>query len=148
MKFYPLPQSKLSNIQKILATADAELVSQRGTSVEHVMSSVEKGYNNRTVGVYVDDLEDPKHCLILALVPGFYVEGLMVVVLLIYSVPEERGNKEALDTMHLTIENYAKIHGAETILGSSWVYKGSRGIDSMWQSRGYEKQEVAYVKLL
>jgi hypothetical protein len=148
MKIYPLPQAKLPNIQKLLEKADSELVSQKGTTVEHVMASVERGYGNRTVGVYVDDVDNPLHCLVLALVPGFYVEGLMVVVLLIYSMPEERGNKEALDALHLTIENYAKIHGAETILGSSWIYRGSRGIDAMWKARGYEAQEIAYVKLL
>lgn len=148
MRLYPLPHSKLANARPIFAQAHSELTMQPKATLDQAMSSVEKGYENRTVAVYVDDIEKPKHCLALALVPGFLVEGLMVVVLLIYSTPEERGNKEALDALHFTLENYARIHGAETIIGSSWKYKGSRGIDAMWKSRGYEEQEVTYVKLL
>jgi hypothetical protein len=68
--------------------------------------------------------------------------------MLIYSVPEERGNQEALDAMHLTIDTYAAIHGAEAIMGSSWKFRGSRSIDNMWLGRGYEVQEATYVKLL
>lgn len=148
MKLFPLPHTQLENVRPIFTKAHVELTMQPKATIQQAMFSVERGYENRTVAIYVDNIDAPKHCLALALVPGFLVEGFMVVVLLIYSVPEERGNKEALDAMHLTLENYAKIHGAETIIGSSWKYKGSRGIDAMWKSRGYEQQEVTYVKLL
>lgn len=148
MRLYPLPHSKLENARAIFTKAHGELKTQPKATIEQAMASVAKGYENRTVAVYVDDIENPKHCLAVALVPGFLVEGLMVVCLLIYSVPEERGKTEPLDALHLTLENYARIHGAETILGSSWIYRGSRGIDAMWKDRGFEPQETTYVKLL
>jgi hypothetical protein len=148
MRLYPVAHSQIDKVKPLFAQAHSEMITQPRNTLEQALRSLEQGYENRTVAVYVDNLDSPKHCVALALVPGFMVEGLMVVVLLIYSIPEERGLKEVLDSQHMTIDNYAKIHGASTIIGSSWEYKGSRGIAAMWKSRGYEKQEVTYVKLL
>jgi hypothetical protein len=148
MNLIPVPHSQIDKVKPLFAQAHSEMVTQPRNTLEQALRSLEKGYENRTVAVYVDNLENPKHCVALALVPGFMVEGLMVVVLLIYSIPEERGQKEVLNAQHTIIDNYAKIHGASTVIGSSWEYRGSRGIASMWKSYGYEKQEVTYVKLL
>ena len=147
-KLYPVPESLLDNIEPLFTTAHSEMVMQPKATVKQAMASVKNGYANRTLGVYVDSVTNPKHCLVLAHVPGVLIEGVMVVVMLIYSTPEERGRKDILDAMHLTIDSYARLHGAETIIGSSWKFRGSRGIDAMWKSRGYEEQEVTYVKLL
>jgi hypothetical protein len=146
-KLYPVPQSKLYIVKDLLTKAKDELKNDRA-DVDESLAAVENGYTNKRMGVYVDDLVSPKHCLILALMPGLATKGMLVTVLLIYSVPEERGRADIIDAMMFTIDNYATLNGATDILGSSWKYKGARGIDSLWLSRGYEIQETVYVKTL
>jgi len=148
MKLEPLPLNQLAKVEQVFIKAHAEHTLQHKATVEQAMRSMAVGYERRNTSIYMDDFDSPKHCLVLCHVPGVLVEGLMVIVMLIYTVPEERGNKESLNLLHQTIENYARIHGAETIIGSSWEYKGSRGIGPMWEAQGYEKQEITYVKLL
>ena len=102
---------------------------------------VEGGY----LKVLTDNLEDPKHCLILSCLPGMVHSGFLCIVNLIYSLPQHR-NQKMVDEMHAIIDDFAKAHKCEQILGSAWKYRGSRGIDSMWLGKGYEIQEVVYVK--
>ena len=147
-KLLPVPESLVDNVELLFHQAHAEMVMPAKATVKQAMASMRQGYANKTLGIYVDHVVNPKHCLVLAHVPGVLMEGKMVVVLLIYSTPEERGRKDILDAMHLTIDNYARLNGAETIIGSSWIYRGSRGIDAMWKSRGYEPQETIYHKSL
>lgn len=97
--------------------------------------------------VFTDDLKDPKHCVVVSHMPGMVHSGFICAVNVIYSLPQYR-TQASLDAMHSVIEDYARSNNCEHIFGSAWKYKGSRGIDSMWIGKGYEKQEVVYVKNL
>lgn len=148
MRLYPLPQSKLENIRPILEASRVELnMTERG-DVEVGLERIEAGYIGQYMGVYVDNIENPKHCTVIANWPGIVTRDSIAAVILIYSVPEERGNKEALAALLTTVENFARYHGAGCILGSSWQFRGARPIDVMWLANGYELQETTYVKIL
>lgn len=147
-RLYPLPQSKLENLRSLFEQAQKEMnLAERG-DVQAGLERIDAGYISRSMAVYVDDVEKPSHCIVLATWPGIVTKGLLVAVILIYSLPEARGNTEAINVMMSTIENFAKLNGAECILGSSWKYLGARPIDSLWTSHGYVEQETTYVKLL
>lgn len=148
MKFYPVPESKLDKVFPLIDKAYSELEMPPRASLEHAKRSVTAGYSNKMIAAYVDNLNAPKHLLVLSTAPGILFEGLITFVHLIYSIPEERGHEDVLSAMHLTIENYARFKRAGTIIGSSWVYGNSRPIDSMWKSRGYSRQENVYSKAL
>lgn len=147
-RLYPLPQSKLESIRPLLACAQEEMNLKERGDIQVCFERIEAGYVSRSMAVYVDNVEDPKHCLILATWPGIVTKGLLVAVILIYSMPNFRGDQEIVSTMMRTIENFAQIHGADSILGSSWKYLGARPIDSLWTSHGYVEQETTYVKIL
>ena len=98
-RLYPLPESKLDNIRPLFDKMDAEMVTPKLANVDHVMRSVRAGYDSRTLSVFVDDVQEPKHGVMLTTVPSIWMEGLSVAVLWIYSTPEERGDKEKLDAM-------------------------------------------------
>ena len=146
-KLYPLPHSKLANIRGIFTMAKEELRNDRA-DIDEVLAAIDCGYDSRRMAVYVDDINSPNHCLVLALMPGIATKGMLVTVLLIYSKPEGRTNPDIVPAMMNTINNYATFNGAKAILGSAWKYKGARGIDSLWLANGYEIQETVYVKTL
>ena len=148
MTLKPLPFSLLHKANAIIGKAYSELTMPPQYTLERGLETLREGYAYKTVAVYLDDFQDPKHCLSLMLLPqGTLFAGPLVVCMLIYSTPEER-TPENLDQLHLTLDSYAKIHKAGAISGSSWEYKDSRGIAPMWKARGYEKQETTYVKFL
>jgi len=145
-RLYPLPESKLDNIRPLFDEAHSEMEAPKLANVDQVMRSVHAGYEGRTLALYVDDINSPKHGVMLTTVPSILMEGLSVIVLWIYSTPEERGNKEKLDVMHTLIDTFAQVNMAGSVIGSSWVYGGSRGIDKMWEAYGYQRQENTYIK--
>jgi hypothetical protein len=147
-RLYPVPQGKLGCLEKLLETARKEMKVEKRSDVSYILARVEDGYSSRSMAAYVDSLESPSHCLILATWPGIITKGVIATVVLIYSLPEVRGNKEVLKTLMSTIENYARLSGADTILGSAWKYGCESPIDSLWKKYKYVEQETTYVKLL
>ncbi len=149
-RLYPVPQSQLSCVEKLLETARQESgpKMQKRMDVKYTLARVEDGYDSRRMAVYVDSLENPNHCLILAHWPGIMTKEDLVAVLLIYSSPEHRGNPEAVKTLLDTIESYAKISGADAVVGGAWLYDYDVNIESLWKSRGYVDQEKVFVKML
>jgi hypothetical protein len=145
-RFYPVPESKIDNVIPLLTEAHGEMDLPKRATLEQARRSLLVGYSNKVLAAYVDDINAPKHLIILSITPGVMFEGLIAFVHLVYSVPEERGKREVLDAMHTTIDNYARFHNAGSIIGSSWVYGNSRPIDLMWTSRGYVCQENVYYK--
>jgi len=147
-RLYPLTESKIDNISEIVRSAHAELKLGSRATVKSSLDSVKAGYASRSMAVYVDSVEQPKHCLVLATMPGIATDGLLVAVILIYSLPEHRADPSVTKAMMETIENYSKLNGASCILGSSWKFGGTKGIDALWKANGYVPQETVYVKLL
>ncbi len=146
-RLYPVPQSQLGVLAKLLESARKEMKMEKRSDVGYTLARVEDGYSTRSMAAYVDSLESPKHCLILATWPGIVTSGMVAVVVLIYSLPQER-SPETAKVMMQTVENFARLNGANSILGSSWLYGCDKPIDSLWKSNGYVEQETTYVKLL
>lgn len=147
-RLYPVPQSKLNCIESLCRSATREMGMSKLTDVAYSLARLEEGYNARVLAAYVDDLESPKHCLVMSQYQGITVKGIVAAVRLIYSLPEHRGDREVIKVIMETIESYARIHGAVTVSGSSWKLTGNLHIDELWKSFGYEEQEIIYTKKL
>jgi hypothetical protein len=145
-RLYPVPESKLSVVEALIEQAFSETPQQPRATLRRAKEQLRNGYGSHTMAAYVDNLSSAKHCLILMHVPGFLTEGTTVVTLLVYSVPEERGPLEYVNTFHRTIDNFVFAKGANTSLGSSRLLDKSRGIESFWKAGGYKEQETTFVK--
>ena len=104
----------------------------------------DRAYNGNYLRIFTDNVDDPKHCLVVAHYPGFVHSGFICVVQVIYSKPRHR-NQISLNQMRALYREYAKKNNCEYIIGSAWKYKGARGIDSIWIDDGFEPQETVYV---
>lgn len=97
--------------------------------------------------IFTDDFDNPKHCLIISFCPGMIHSGMLAIINMIYSSPQER-NQITLKAMLDISYNFADTNKCDAIIGSAWKYKGARGIDSMWINEGFEHQETVYIKYL
>lgn len=147
-RFYPVPESKIDKIFPFLEMFLSEMEVPKLMTLDHIKKTIVNMYSSKLMAAYVDDFNKPKHVLLLSTVPALFTEGLVTTVHLIYSLPEDRGNRDIVKAMHTTIDNYAKFTKAGKIVAGSWVFRGSRGIDPFWKRYGYEIQEKVYTKEL
>lgn len=143
-----LPQEKISILRKIFEDRVNESNIEHRTSVEGLLLKLERGYTNLTMAAYVDDIENPKCCLVMSLFLGLVTDDHYANIALIYLTPELRGSVSYGKLLLETAEAYAKYHQAQTLMGTSWLYKGSKGIDWFWKKNGFQPQENIYVKHL
>lgn len=143
----PLRKEQFPCLTEIFKQRIIESNLQDRTTIEDLFRNLSLGYDSRTMGAYVDDVEKPNHCLIMSHFPGVVVNGIMAYISLIYSTPEHRSTENAAVLLR-TAENYARLNGASMLLGSSWVYRGSQDTGLFWVHNGFEVQETAYIKHL
>ncbi len=148
MNMVPVPLSRLSVLEPFMEKMLVEANLKGRATMESLKAGMLAGYQMRNRDAYVDSLENPKHCLVFSRNPGFVTNEDLVIVLLIYSMEEERGRPDIIEGFMRQIDSYAEFWSANAVLASSWVYLGSRGIDVFWKSHGYELQERVYTKLL
>lgn len=148
MKLLPLPEDKFDCLLPALQARVAEANLQQRTSAETILKTLRATYATRCAGAYVDSFENPRHVLIMTHFPGADVLGLQAFISFLYVAPEVRGNKDNLDDMFAAAANYAKLNGADILMGSSWIYRGAKASDLLWRSAGFEPQETVYVKHL
>lgn len=148
MKMFPVPQSGLEALVPFFEPIVSEMNLTDRINVREWMEMLGRGYITKTTDVYVDSIQNPQHCLVLCRNFGGVDRGIITVVRLIYSKPEVRSDADAVAVMMKTIHAYAEIHDSNIILASSWKFKGSRPIDSLWIGNGFEVQETTYVKML
>lgn len=115
---------------------------------DYVLKRVKDLYSIRSAGAYVDDFRNPKHCLIMTHFPSMLIDDITASISLIYTRPEFRGNPEDVEVLYSTAENYARLNGAKTITGSSWLLGGGKRDDKPWNEREYALQSVSYIKML
>jgi hypothetical protein len=144
----PLPQSKLRNIAPLIEAFIRESSCSDRTSVEHCLERLAQGYLCQNMDAYVDDPDAPRKVIIFGRYPGLAVKEELICINFVYAVEEDRLKPETVAAFREVIEKYAEAHPRDSILASSWVYRGSRGIDAFWRHLGFEKQEVIYVKRL
>jgi len=144
----PVPQSLLEIVKPIVQLRVVESKLEKRTSVDSIHEKLVTGYKNHDKAVYVDSLEDPKHCLIVGLYDAILTDERTVGVHLIWSHPDVRGDVAYVRLMMETAVFYARAHEAVALLGSSWVYDGSEATDEIWKRFGYVPQANLLVKLL
>lgn len=147
-RLYPLPQSKIPVLREIIKARIEESNLTERSNVDDCLVKLDKGYDARYMAAYVDNVQDPKCCLIMSHFPGMATSGVLAHITLVYVAPEKRGDIETINVILATAENYAKFHKADTLVGTSWLYRGSKGTDDMWKRKGFEPQETIYVKHL
>jgi len=148
MTLKPLKREQLTCLIDILQKRIAESKLETRSTLSDAIKTLERGYDGRFMGAYVDDFDDPKHCLIMAHFPGMATKDVLANICLIYSAPEERGNPENTTVLLQTAENYARMNSATSVVGTSWIYRGCKDSGPFWKANGFEVQETAYVKFL
>lgn len=146
----PVPQNKL---HELLGPIFASRIEETGmadrTSKEYLLTVASEGYVNRTAAAYVDDLEDPKSCLVVGIGKNLLMPAKLCFAYLFWIDPEERGkHPDKVADMINTMERWADLMECEEVSVASWVFRGSEGIDAFWKQKGFEKQEVVYMKNL
>lgn len=148
----PVPQDRLNDVVFSILKEGIEEVGLGGrTSAEYGVQNIEKGYEARTLAAFVDDLEDPKSLLVVAVGRGPVLDETTAIIYRIWVRPDMRALREGvtlLRDMHETVNAYATQNSCATQTGGSWVFRGSPCIGKMWERFGYEIQEITYVKLL
>jgi len=144
----PVPQGLLEIVKPIIQLRLAESNLEKRSSVENVFEKLVAGYKNHDKAVYVDSVDDPKHCLILGLYEAIVSDERTAAVHLIWSHPSVRGDIAYVRLMMETTVFYAKAHEAVAILGSSWIYGGAESTNAIWERFGFVPQANMYVKLL
>lgn len=148
MNLNPLPLTKVDNLKGLFEEAISELKLTERSNVDFLLQRLKVGYAQRSIDAYVDDIDAPKHALVLEKSHGGVTKEQLLEVRFVFSTESDRGNPDAQQAFTEQIGRYAEIFGCDAILASSWVYQGARPIDAFWVGQGFEKQEVVYVKRL
>ena len=144
----PLKKEQFECLRRVFELRVAESNMAERVSVDDIFRKLSTGYDTRCMGAYVDNPDNPQHVLVMGHYPGLLTQGTVASVFLIYSMPEARGDTGAVDVMATTAENYARLNGCETLMGSSWVLGGARPTDALWKHYGFEEQERIFIKRL
>lgn len=148
MTLKPLPASQFDCLRDLIGKRIVESNLQKRSTVDDAIITLTRGYDGRFMSAYADNFENPQFCLIMAHFPGMATAGTIAHISLMWVDPAHRGDAEALEVLFQTAENYARLNGADVLVGTSWLYRGSKGTDSLWLKKGYEVQETQYVKHL
>lgn len=148
MTLKPLLPEQFDCLKPLLAERLKECKLSKLSSPEYIIQKLNDFYAIRSAGVYVDDVKDPKHCLIMTHFSGVAVDRLLATISLIYTRIGHRGNQANVDTLYATAENYARLNGADILTGSSWLFDGSKRTDALWEKHGFAVESINYVKTL
>jgi hypothetical protein len=148
MRLFPLLPDQFDCLIPLLAERLEESKLTAFSSPEYLLKKLTDLYSIRSAGVYVDDVTDPRHCLIMTHFPGMTLDRVVATINLIYTRPAFRGDTQAVDALYKTAENYARLNGADVLQGSSWLFDGSKRTDALWTKLGFSLQSVSYVKML
>lgn len=144
----PLKKTQLGCLRQVLTERIRESNIEKRSTVDFCFSGMDRGYDGKYMGAYVDDAAEPTVALVMSHFPGMATFNLLAFINLIYVKPERRGDPKVLEVLLRTAENYAKLNGADTLVGSSWLYRGSEDSSKMWERNGFEIQEKIYIKHL
>ena len=144
----PVRESEFDCLREAFALRLSESNMSEFGGVDDLLVKLRQGYARQCLGAYVDNVEKPQHVLVMGHFPGFLTQGSFASIILVYSIPEARGDTSAVDVMIATAENYARLNGAEYLLGTSWVYRGSADIDALWKFYDFEPRERVFIKNL
>ena len=148
MIFTPLPLTKVDNTIPLLEEAVVSMNASDRTNAKAMAERLKTRYMTRESDAYVDDVENPKHIIILERRECVVTTETMILVRLIYSSEGSRDSPTLVADFREALENYAKVFPCDTMVAASWVFRGSKDIGPMWKAMGFEPQETSYVKFL
>lgn len=120
---------------------------QDRTSADYIIASITLHYSQGNVGVWVDNPDDP-HMLLVVSVGRFGTMNEVYCFVNSIYIDKEHRDSNKVKQMLDTVELFAQSKQCDAIYGSSWIYRGSLDIASVWKSFGAELQETIYVKHL
>lgn len=144
----PLKKNQLGNLKRVFADRIKESKLQLRSTPELCLFNAERGYDGKYLGAYADNIEEPKVVLIMTHFPGMATFNMMAFINLLYVDESLRGDPEIVKVLLRTAENYAKLNGADSVVGTSWIYRGCKSTSKMWLSAGFEPQEEIFIKHL
>jgi hypothetical protein len=80
--------------------------------------------------------------------PGLVHSSTIASIIVLHVDKENRGNLELLDMLLKVAEAYARTHAADALVGSSWIYRGHKPMDSFWLRHDFEPKETVFIKHL
>ena len=115
------------------------------TSFEYVKSTATLFSQAGDLAAWTDSLEDP-HLILIVTKGKFGVLNETIAFINTLYIDEGYQNSSRIQEMVTTAELWAKGQGCDCITGSSWVFRGSKDISTLWENLGYQVQEKLYVK--
>lgn len=147
----PVPKSQISSVVAPILKSQAEQYEIGGPEdVAHMVKNMETCYDDKTMAAYVDDLQDPRACLLCGYHFSMMFKGVHVSAYLVWLSDELRNTKEGLKQvkeMLKTLEDYGRLFNAKSVMVSSWLFK-NKGPNSqkLWPRFGFEPQELVMSK--
>lgn len=146
-KFYTLKRDQIE-ITRPLVEARLKESHLEGTTADHCILTMQRLYDIRCGGVYVDDVANPTLLVALSFFPDTFVARTICYLNLIYTKPEHRGDLSAFSDMLELAENFARMNNCDALQGVSWVKDGHKDIGVLYERHGFKKESVAYIKQL
>ncbi len=149
----PVPKNKIREIVgPILRGQSEQYAVGSPEDVEHMLKSLDACFEAKTMFSYVDDLENPKTCLICGYHFSLMFAGTHISGFLLWVAPELRNTKQGfkkVEEMMTTLQDFGQMFQAKTVTVSSWLL-GSTVPNSkkLWQRFGFESQELVLSKKL
>jgi hypothetical protein len=145
IKILPVPQSRIGNLREIFEDRVIESNLTERSDVNELLLKLERGYDNRSTAAFVDNLEKPQCCLIMSMFIGTCTEDQYANIILLYVAPTLRGKLNYVNALMKTAKAYATTNGATSLVGTSWLYRGSKSTELFWKKHGFEDQEKIFV---
>jgi hypothetical protein len=139
--FKVMTKDKLKNLLPLAKLCLEERGLSGVSTSEYCIELAEKLYELQTGGVYVDNVDDPKHLIGITHFPDFWTSQLVCSVSVIYSHPDHR-KVDYLNEMLEVISNYAIMNSCNKIVFST----DNRRLGSILERKGYTYHETVYKK--
>lgn len=98
---------------------------------------------------WTDDIDNPSCYLLVTTTRRMIIEENACIIHCMFLDDENdpAAAKKVL-SMLKTAESFAKQNDCDCIYGSSWVFKGGKNVQGIWEKFGAEEQEILNVKFL
>jgi len=115
--------------------------------VQYIRSMIVVYISNGNGRLWTDDLEDPHSFLFVTTGKKPFLNEMTGFINSLYVDKDYRSNdkvKEMLDVARM----WSKAQGCSRLQVSSWLFGGCEDITSLWESNGFEKQELTLTTII
>lgn len=117
------------------------------TSFEYVKANATILAPSNSIGIWVDNLEDPHAILVVTGGKFGVLNEDFAFVNTIYVDPDHHSGG-LVQSMIDTAKLWGKSRNAQILQVSDWVYRGEKSKGALWASLGFEKQETLFIQQL